>query len=160
MGERQRSYLNLDGGPEFRYSCVIVYYSPGDSSVVVLAPKREGKGLKPLLTLSSSTKNQVTRRNPDPKPIPVVSDPENLLRKSQGQYSSSKDKFPVVEVVPKIETKPIVQSSIVSFPSTISKLNLEQWKLFYKLIEEEQTNTLSKAGSLRDFTRDTKSEPG
>jgi hypothetical protein len=38
-------------------------------------------------------------------------------------------------------------------------LNLEQWKLFSELIEEEQTNTLSIAGALRDFTKDTKSEP-
>jgi hypothetical protein len=74
---------------------VTVYYSPGDSSAVVLAPKREGKGLKPPLTLSSSIKKQVTRKNPDPKPVPAVSDPEKLLRKSkstQGQSSSSKDK--------------------------------------------------------------------
>jgi hypothetical protein len=127
-----------------------------------MAPKREGKGLKPPLTLSSSTKKQVTRRNPDPNPVPTVSDPEKLLRKSkgtQGQSSSSKDKSSAVEVVPEIETKPIIQSSEVSFPSTISELNLEQWKLFSELIEEEQTNTLSIAGALRNFTRDTKSEP-
>jgi hypothetical protein len=157
---------------------VTVYYSPGDSSAVVLAPKREGKGIKPPLTLSSSIKRQVTRKNPDPKPVPTVSDPEKLLRKSkstQGQSSSSKDKSsststqgqsskpvnnpPVVEFVPEIETKPIVQPSTVSFPSTISELNLEQWKLFVELIEEEQTNTLSIVGALRDFTKDTKSEP-
>jgi len=38
-------------------------------------------------------------------------------------------------------------------------LNLEQCKLFSEIIEEEQTNTLSIDGSLRNFTRDTKSEP-
>jgi hypothetical protein len=60
-----------------------------------MAPKREGKGIKPPLTLSSSTKKQVTRKNPDPKPVPTVSDPEKLLRKSKNtseQSSSSKDK--------------------------------------------------------------------
>jgi hypothetical protein len=73
-----------------------VYYSPGDSSVVILAPKREGKGLKPHLTLSSSTKKQVTRKNPDPKPVPAMFDPKKLLRKSKNtseQSSSSKDKY-------------------------------------------------------------------
>jgi hypothetical protein len=37
-------------------------------------------------------------------------------------------------------------------------LNLEQWKLFVELIGEEKTNTLSIAGALRDFPKDTKSE--
>ena len=178
LGERQRPYLNLYGGQEFRHFYVTLYYSPGYSSAVILAPKREGKGLKPPLNLSSSTKKQVTRKNPDPKPIPIVSDPEKLLRKyknTSSQSSSSKDKSsstssqgqssepvnnpPIVEIVPGIETKPIVEPSTVSFPSTISELNLEQWKLFVYLIEEEQTNTLSIAEALRDFPKDTKSEP-
>jgi hypothetical protein len=93
---------------------VTVYYSPDDSSLVVLAPKREVKGIKPPLTLSPSTKKHVTRRNSDLNPLPTVSDPQKLLRKSkytQGQSSSSKDKSSAVEVVPEIETKPIIQSS-------------------------------------------------
>jgi hypothetical protein len=72
---------------------VTVYYSPDDSSTIFMDPKREGKGLNPPLTLSSYIKRQVTRKNPDPKLVPAVSDPEKLLRKSkstQGQ-SSSKD---------------------------------------------------------------------
>jgi hypothetical protein len=140
---------------------VTVYYSPSDSSIVVMAPKKEGKGLKPPLTLSSSTKKHVTRRNPDPKHVPTVSDPEKLLRKSksnQGKSSSSKDKSSSTSTQGQ-SYKPIVQPSNVSFPSTISELNLEQWKLFSKLIDEEQTHTLSIAGALRDFARDTKSEP-
>jgi hypothetical protein len=154
-----------------------VYFSPGDSSVVILAPKREGKGLKTPPTSSSSTKKQVTRKNPDPKPVAAVSDPEKLLRKSKntpGQSSLSKEKFsststqgqssetvnilPIEEIIPESETKPIVEPS-VSFPSTISELNLDQWKLFVELIEEEQTNTLSIAEALRDFPKDIKSEP-
>jgi hypothetical protein len=38
-------------------------------------------------------------------------------------------------------------------------LNLNQWKLFVELIEEEQTNTLSVAEALKYFTKDIKSEP-
>jgi hypothetical protein len=65
----------------------------------------------------------VTITNPDPNTTPTISDPENLLRKSKGTQGwsfYSKDKSSVVEVVPKIETKPIIQSLEVSFPSTIS----------------------------------------
>jgi hypothetical protein len=112
---------------------VTVYYSLGDSSVVVLAPRREGKGLKPPLNLSSTTEKQVTRTNPDPKLVPAVSDPEKLLRKSkgtQGQSSSSKDNSPTVEVVPEIETKPIVQSLVVYFPSTISELKTNKHLIY------------------------------
>jgi hypothetical protein len=149
-----------------------VYFSPGDSSVVILAPKREGKGLKIPPTSSSSTKKQVTRKNPDPKPVAAVSDPEKLLRKPKntpGQSSLSKGKFsststqgqssktvkltPIEEVIPESETKSIVEPATVSFPSTISELNLNQWKLFVELIEEEQTNTLSVAEALRDFPK-------
>jgi len=56
----------------------------------------------------------VTRRNPDPNLVPTVSDTEKLLRNykgTQGQCSSSKDKSLAVEVVPEIETKPIIQYS-------------------------------------------------
>jgi hypothetical protein len=112
---------------------VTVYYSLGDSSVVVLALRREGKGLKPPLNLSSTTKKQVTRTNPDPKLVPEVSDPEKLLRKSkgtQGQSSSSKDNSPTVEVVPEIETKPIVQSLVVYFPSTIYELKTNKHLIY------------------------------
>jgi hypothetical protein len=49
--------------------------------VVILAPKREGKGPKTPLTSSSSTKRPVTKRNPDHEPVAVVLDPEKLLRK-------------------------------------------------------------------------------
>jgi hypothetical protein len=49
--------------------------------VVILAPKREGKGPKIPLTSSSSTKRLVTRKNPDPEPVAAVPDPEKLLRK-------------------------------------------------------------------------------
>jgi hypothetical protein len=81
----------------------------------------------------------VTRKNPNPKPVPTVSNPEKLLRKSKntsGQSSSSKEKYsstsaqgqsfetlnipPIEEIVPEIETKPIVEPSIVSFPSIIA----------------------------------------
>jgi hypothetical protein len=74
-----------------------VYFSPGDSSVVIMAPKREGKGPKIPPTSSSSTKKQVTRKNPDPKPVAAVPDPEKLLRKPKiipGQSSLSKENFP------------------------------------------------------------------
>jgi hypothetical protein len=112
---------------------VTVYYSLGDSSVVVLSLRREGKGLKPPLNLSSTTDKQVTRTNPDPKLVPEVSDPEKLLRKSkgtQGQSSSSKDNSPTVEVVPEIETKPIVQSLVVYFPSTIYELKTNKHLIY------------------------------
>ena len=49
--------------------------------MVILAPKREGKGPKTPLTSSSSTKIPVTRKNPDPEPIAAVPDPKKLLRK-------------------------------------------------------------------------------
>jgi len=58
LGERKRSDLNLDGGQEFIHSCVTVYFSPDESSIVVLDLKREGKGLKPPVTLSSSQRNK------------------------------------------------------------------------------------------------------
>jgi hypothetical protein len=73
-----------------------VYFSPNESSAIILAPEREGKGLKTLLTSSSYTKKQVTRKNPDPKPVVAVSDPEKFLRKyknTPGQSSLSKEKF-------------------------------------------------------------------
>jgi hypothetical protein len=169
---------NLDGEQDFGQLHETVYFSPGDSSVVIMAPKREGKGPKTPPTSSSSTKKQVTRKNPDPKPVAAVPDPEKLLRKPKiipGQSSLSKEKLPSTNtqgqssktvkltpdegVIPESETKPIIEPATVSFPSTISELNLNQWKLFVELIEEEQTNTLSVAEALRDHSKDIKSEP-
>jgi hypothetical protein len=51
--------------------------------VVILAPKREGKGPKTPLTYSSSTKRPVTRKNPDPESVAAVPNPEKLLRKTK-----------------------------------------------------------------------------
>jgi hypothetical protein len=146
--------------------------------VVILAPKREGKGPKTPPTSSSSTKRPVTRKNPDPEPVAAVPDPEKLLRKSKvipGQSSLSKGKLPSKisqgqsseiiklqsdeEVIPESEIKPVIEPAIVSFPSTISELNLNQWKLLVELIEEEHSNTLSVAEALRDHNKDIKSEP-
>jgi hypothetical protein len=56
-------------------------YSPGDSSMVILDPKREGKGPKTPPTSSSSSERPVTRKNLDPEPVAAVPDPEKLLRK-------------------------------------------------------------------------------
>jgi len=77
---------------------------------------------------------------------------------TQGQYYETV-KFPSNEgVIPESEIKPIIELVIVFFPSTISELNLNQWKLFVELIEEEQTNTLSVDEALRDHSKDIKSE--
>jgi hypothetical protein len=122
--------------------------------VVILAPKREGKGPKTPLTSSSSTKRPVTRKNPDPEPVTVVPDPEKLLRKpkvisgqssllkgklssesSQGQSSEITKTQVDEEVNPEIEIKHVIEPATVSFPSTISELNLEQWKLLTELIK-------------------------
>jgi hypothetical protein len=56
-------------------------YSPGDSSVVILDPKREGKGPKTPPTYSSSFERPISRKNLDPEPVAVVLDPEKLPRK-------------------------------------------------------------------------------
>ena len=64
--------------------------------MVILAPKREGKGPKTPLTYSSSTKRPVTRKNIDPEPVAVVPYPEKLLRKPKvlsGQSSLLKGKL-------------------------------------------------------------------
>jgi hypothetical protein len=122
--------------------------------VVILAPKREGKGPKTPLTYSSSTKRPVTRKNPDPEPIAAVLDPEKLLRKPkvvsrhsslpkgklssetfQGQSSEITKTQANEEVIPESEVKPVVEPATVSFHSTISELNIDQWKLLTELIK-------------------------
>ena len=113
--------------------------------MVILAPKREGKGPKTPPTSSSSTKRPVTRKNLDPEPVAAIPDPEKLLRKSKvipGQSSLSKGKLhskisqaqssEIIklqsdeEVIPESEIKPVIEPVTVSFPSTISELNLNQ----------------------------------
>ena len=107
--------------------------------MVILAPKREGKGPKTPLNFSSFNKRPVTRKNPDPKLVETVLDPEKLLRKPKvlsGQSSllkgklsseSSQGKSSKIiktqldeDVNPESENKPVIESDIVSFPSTIS----------------------------------------
>jgi hypothetical protein len=78
---------------------------------------------------------------------------------TQGQSSETIKLQSDEGVIPKSEIKSIIESIIVSFPSTISELNLNQWKLFVELIEEEHKNTLSVVEALRDHNKDTKSEP-
>jgi hypothetical protein len=78
---------------------------------------------------------------------------------TQGQSSETVKLQSDEGVIPESEIKPIIEPVTVSFPSTISELNLNQWKLFVELIEEEQTNTLSVAEALRDHSKDIKSEP-
>jgi len=51
--------------------------------VVILAPKREGRGPKNPLNSSSSNKRPVTRKNPYLELVVAVLDPEKLLRKSK-----------------------------------------------------------------------------
>ena len=57
--------------------------------MVILAPKREGKGPKTPLNSSSSNKRPVTRKNPDLEPVAAVLDPEKLLRKPKVLSSQS-----------------------------------------------------------------------
>jgi hypothetical protein len=45
-------------------------------------------------------------------------------------------------VIPESEVKHVIEPATVSFPSTISELNLDQWKLLAKLIEQEYSKTL------------------
>jgi hypothetical protein len=146
--------------------------------VVILAPKREGKGPKTPLTSSSSTKRPVTRKNPDPEPVAAVPDPEKLLRKPkvvsrqsslskgklsseifQGQSSEITKTQEDEEVIPESEVKPVIEPATVSFPSTISELNLDQWKLLTELIKQEYSNTLPVTETLTGHNTDIKSEP-
>jgi hypothetical protein len=124
--------------------------------VVILAPKREGKGPKTPLNSSSSNKRLVTRKNPNPKPVAAVPDPEKLLRKhkflfnqsslSKGKLSSESYQAESSEIIktqsnedlnPESEIKPVIEPDIVSFPSTVSELNPEQKKLLIELIKQE-----------------------
>jgi hypothetical protein len=58
-----------------------------------------------------------------------------------------------------IEIKPVIESDIVSFPSTISELNLEQWKLLTELIKQEYPDFLPVTETSRGHNTDIKSEP-
>jgi hypothetical protein len=62
-------------------------------------------------------------------------------------------------VIPKSEFKPIIEPATVSFPSTISELNLDQWKLVAELIEQEYSSTFPGDETLKDYNKDIKSEP-
>jgi hypothetical protein len=143
-----------------------------------MAPKREGKGPKTPPTSSSSTKRPVTRKNLDPEPVAAIPDPEKLLRKPkvisrqsslskgklssesfQGQSSEITKTQSDEEVIPESEVKPVIEPATVSFPSTISELNLDQWKLLAELIEQEYSNTFPVAETLKDHNKDIKSEP-
>jgi hypothetical protein len=61
-------------------------------------------------------------------------------------------------VIPESEFKPIIEPDTISFPSTISELNLEQWKLLTKLIKQDYSNTFPVTESLGDHNIDIKSE--
>jgi hypothetical protein len=146
--------------------------------VVILAPKREGKGPKIPLNPPSSNKRPVTRKNPDPEPVAAVPDPEKILRKPKvlsGQSSLSKGKFssenPQAEsseiiktqsnedLKPESEIKPVVVSDIVSFPSNVSELNPEQKKLLIELIKQEYPDFLPVTENSRGPSTGVKSEP-
>jgi hypothetical protein len=146
--------------------------------MVILAPKREGKGPKTHLSSSSSNKRPVTRKNPDPEPVAAVSDTEKLLRKPKvlsGQSSLSKGKLSLeisqVESSEIIKTqsnedlnleseiKPVILLDIVSFPSTISELSLEHKKLLIELIKHEYPDILPVIEILIGHNKNIKSEP-
>jgi len=100
---------------------LIVYFSLGDSIVEVLAPKKEVRrwNSEPTKSSTSSTSSvkRVTTANPDPKPVPTISDLEKLLRKSksiQGQSSSYVSKAVPKKLFPVIEKKiiPLSKESI------------------------------------------------
>jgi hypothetical protein len=61
-------------------------------------------------------------------------------------------------VIPESEVKPVIEPATVSFPSNISELNLDQWKLLAELIEQEYSNTFPVAETLKDYSKDIKSE--
>jgi hypothetical protein len=48
-----------------------------------MAPKKEGKGPKIQKNTPPSNKRPLTRKNPDPKPVAAVPNPEKILRKSK-----------------------------------------------------------------------------
>jgi hypothetical protein len=146
--------------------------------VVILAPKREGKGPKTPLNSSSSNKRPVTRKNPDPEPVAAVPDPEKLLRKpkvlsgqsslSKGKLSSESSQAESSEIIktqsnedlnPESEIKPVIEPDIVSFPSTVSELNPEQKKLLIELIKQEYPDIFPVIEILTGHNTDIKSEP-
>jgi hypothetical protein len=62
-------------------------------------------------------------------------------------------------VILESEVKPVIEPATVSFPSTISELNLDQWKLVVELIEQEYSNTFPGDETLKDYNKYIKSEP-
>ena len=60
---------------------------------------------------------------------------------------------------PESEIKPVIESDIVSFPSTISELNLEQWKLLTELIKKEYPKKFPMTETLRGHNTYIESEP-
>jgi hypothetical protein len=136
--------------------------------VVILAPKKEGKGPKIPKNPSPSNKRPGTRKNPDPEPVAVVPDPEKILRNSKvlpihsshskGKLSSENSQAESFEIIktqanedlePESEIKLVVESDIVSFPTNVSELNSEQRKLLIELIKQEYPFLLSETGNLR-----------
>jgi hypothetical protein len=62
-------------------------------------------------------------------------------------------------VNPESEIKLVIEFDIASFPSTISELNLEQWKLLTELIKQEYPDFFLVTKTLRGDNTDIKSEP-
>jgi hypothetical protein len=62
-------------------------------------------------------------------------------------------------VNPESEIKLIIEPSTVTFPSTISELNLEQWKLLTELIKQEYSDILCVTKTSRGHNTYIKSEP-
>jgi hypothetical protein len=61
-------------------------------------------------------------------------------------------------VNPESENKHVIKSDIVSFPSTISELTLEQWKLLTKLIKQEYPDIFPVIETLIGHNTDIKNE--
>jgi hypothetical protein len=76
----------------------------------------------------------------------------------QGQSSEITKTQEDEEVIPESEVKPVVDPATVSFPSTISELNLDQWKLLTELIKHEYSNTLPVTETLAGHNTYIKSE--
>jgi hypothetical protein len=142
-----------------------------------MAPKREGKGPKTPLNSSSFNKRLVTGKNSDLEPVATVPNPEKLLRKLKsisdqssllkGKLYSKRSQVKSSEIIktqlyedvnPESEIKPLIESDIVSFPSTISELNLERWKLLTELIKQEYPDIFPVTETLRGHNTDIKSE--
>ena len=122
--------------------------------MVILAPKKEGKGPKIPQNTPPSNKGPVTRKNPDPEPVAAVPDPEKILRKpkvlpgqsslSKGKLSSENSQAESSKIIKtqsnedlklESEIKPVLESDTVSFPSNVSELNPKQKKLLIELIK-------------------------